>query len=60
MNEIKRMNVMDELEMSKYQKDRNQVTEGFINNLITSIKLKIKSGALALGMKNLYQYCIIR
>ena len=35
---------MDELEESKYKKDQNQVTEGFINNLLTSIKLKIKSG----------------
>ncbi len=40
------MKVMDELEMRKYQKDRNQVTEGFINNLLTSIKLKIRYGVL--------------
>ena len=38
------MNVMDELEMSKYQKDQKQTGKGFINNLLTSIKLKIKSG----------------
>ncbi len=41
---IIRMNVMYELEMSKYQEDRKQVKKVFINNLITSIKFKIKSG----------------
>ena len=35
---------MDELEMNKYKKDQKKVTESFINNLLTSIKFKIKSG----------------
>ena len=35
---------MDELEMSKYKKDQRQTCKGFINNLLTLIKFKIKSG----------------
>ena len=41
---IGRMNVMNELEMNKYKKYQKQTSKGFINNLLTSIKIKIRSG----------------
>ena len=41
---IGKMNVMDGFKMSKFKKDRKQTRKGFINNLLTLIKFKIKSG----------------
>lgn len=38
------MNLVVGFKMSKYKKDQKQTRKGFINNLLTSVKLKIKSG----------------